>query len=938
MAESRPNARPIFVSYARHDGGVLARHLQEDLNAAGFEVWIDTSEIEGGASWSVAIEQALDRAEIALVILSHAAHVSEICRAEQIMSLDKGKRVIPVLAQSDAPRPVHLYTRQYLDFSADVQYQARLAQLMGLLQADEQSDYAIRQIHARPKLITAPNLIPDFIARSVELDRLRHALLDDATDKDTILTALTGSGGVGKSVMASALCQDELVQAAFPDGVLWIPVDQHADDLVDQLRTVGTLLGDSAEKYTSVAEATENLHALLARRSALIVLDGVTDAATVTPFRTSAPACRVLVTTRSQTLAPTVGANAVELGAFTAEQAIGLLGIVTQTTDPQFAAIAKQLGNLPLALKLAGSRLKNGMSAEEWLTDFQRLTQGLPDHEHHTPEQAIALCFDLSVEHIPADDRRLYDALGVFQADQAIAQEAVIRLWRATEATLSEHGCLELIEELARLGLVTHDAEAQIIRISNLLHEYTRAKLGEALTATHDRLLRAYNPTSARWYTIPDDGYLYHALAYHLEAVGRRSEFATTMQDLRYIAVRALASKAAAVAYDVRVAINFSPGTPILQALQKYFPPLMHLLNRCTTRSEVAATLISRFQEIPELAEPCQALKELLEMPYLIAAHPLPDLPEAYPVHPTSDHNGSVNSCAIDPQGNWAVSASSDLTLKVWDLATGLERFRLSGHTDRVTACAASSDSKWIISASYDKTIKIWDAANGSEHLTLTGHTDAINSVAAFPDRFWLVSTSHDGTIKLWNAATGHLESSVKGSTELMNGSAVAPAGDWIVAGTDGRALKVWDVVSGTDRLNLTGHTAAINACGIDPNGGWFVSASSDKTLKVWDSVTGDIKHTLTGHTSEVFGCAASADGQYIASTGQDGAFKVWKATSGECLATFYADGALYDCVWTPDGSRILVAGERGLYWLKWMPAPVVPAPIAPVTSPAVSS
>ena len=97
--------RPIFVSYARHDGGVLARHLQEDLNAAGFDVWIDTSEIEGGASWSVAIEEALDKAEVALVILSHAAHVSEICRAEQIMSLDKGKRVIPLLAQSDAPAP-----------------------------------------------------------------------------------------------------------------------------------------------------------------------------------------------------------------------------------------------------------------------------------------------------------------------------------------------------------------------------------------------------------------------------------------------------------------------------------------------------------------------------------------------------------------------------------------------------------------------------------------------------------------------------------------------------------------------------------------------------------------------------------------------------------------------------------------------------------------
>ena len=39
----------IFVSYARTDGTELALRLQKDLTAVGYEAWIDTRRIEGGA-------------------------------------------------------------------------------------------------------------------------------------------------------------------------------------------------------------------------------------------------------------------------------------------------------------------------------------------------------------------------------------------------------------------------------------------------------------------------------------------------------------------------------------------------------------------------------------------------------------------------------------------------------------------------------------------------------------------------------------------------------------------------------------------------------------------------------------------------------------------------------------------------------------------------
>jgi hypothetical protein len=51
-----------FASYAHRNGAELAVRLQKDLTGVGCEVWLDTQRIRGGASWTVEIEKAIDRA------------------------------------------------------------------------------------------------------------------------------------------------------------------------------------------------------------------------------------------------------------------------------------------------------------------------------------------------------------------------------------------------------------------------------------------------------------------------------------------------------------------------------------------------------------------------------------------------------------------------------------------------------------------------------------------------------------------------------------------------------------------------------------------------------------------------------------------------------------------------------------------------------------
>lgn len=108
-----PDPFRLFLSYACKDGAALAQRLQSDLAKEGFDAWLNAQRIDGGRAWSTEIEQEIKSCGFVIAVMSPGSYASEICRAEQLLALDNGNRVIPVLAIKGADRPVYLYARQY---------------------------------------------------------------------------------------------------------------------------------------------------------------------------------------------------------------------------------------------------------------------------------------------------------------------------------------------------------------------------------------------------------------------------------------------------------------------------------------------------------------------------------------------------------------------------------------------------------------------------------------------------------------------------------------------------------------------------------------------------------------------------------------------------------------------------------------------------------
>ncbi|HKS44750.1 MAG TPA: BTAD domain-containing putative transcriptional regulator [Amycolatopsis sp.] len=202
-------------------------------------------------------------------------------------------------------------------------------------------------------LCQLPPPLTDFSGRAAELTALTNA---------TPVTVISGEPGAGKTALAVQVAHR--MSVAFPDGQLFIPLNGTAAPrdigavLTDLLRALGVSGPMVPEDPYARAAAYRGM---LTGRRVLVVLDDAADAAQTRPLLPGTPGCAVLVTSRRK-LTGLEGARRLQLGPLSdrdAQQLLGRIAGAERVRDQAPAAerIAAACGNLPLALRIAGTRL-----------------------------------------------------------------------------------------------------------------------------------------------------------------------------------------------------------------------------------------------------------------------------------------------------------------------------------------------------------------------------------------------------------------------------------------------------------------------------------------------------------------------------------------------------------------------------------------------------
>ena len=322
------NADPrIFLSYSRADS-TYAASQRARIEAEGLTLWQDITHMESGASWRDQIAERLEApaTEHMVLMVSRTAMASEEVRREWRKARQEGVTVHPVIVQDAFD-------------DEDMQKLPGWMRAITFLNLETQEDFTrlIKALEGPSQQIRVPMMAPmpnpDFVLRKDEGEALLGHLLAGEHANIGITAALRGAGGYGKTALAEWLANQEAVQDAFYDGVLWVELGE-TPDMVSKLDELIRMLTGEASGLTSLNALQARLGEAIGERHMLLVIDDAWRESDVKALELKAANLTRLVTTRFDDTLPG-GAHKVKVDAMKPAEAVEFLAVKLPIPDAE---------------------------------------------------------------------------------------------------------------------------------------------------------------------------------------------------------------------------------------------------------------------------------------------------------------------------------------------------------------------------------------------------------------------------------------------------------------------------------------------------------------------------------------------------------------------------------------------------------------------------
>jgi DNA-binding SARP family transcriptional activator len=323
---------------------------------------------------------------------------------------------------------------------------------------------------------------PGFTGRAAELRQMHDLVAAGESAGESVIILVNGGPGIGKTAMAVRFAHE--LSSRFPDGQLQVNLRGFTDAQpmapTEALGHLLAALGARSRIPTGLDRQCAFYRSMVARRRMLVLLDDARSVEQTRPLLPGAASCVVIVTSRSGLAGLTVrdGARRLTLDVLPNDDAVTLLstaiGRPFQVREhPAVQKLVAACCGLPLALRIAASRINTAPSPDRAVTEFTECDLFDRLYVQGDEQSSLRTVFEWSYRALSHDAAQMFRAIGRHGRPDVMLGAA------AALVDASPGGARRLLDELVDAHLV-QELSPDRFCMNNLLFAYAR-QLTEAV-------------------------------------------------------------------------------------------------------------------------------------------------------------------------------------------------------------------------------------------------------------------------------------------------------------------------------------------------------------------------------------------------------------------------------------------------------------------------